>query len=173
MIVAVERGGENVSDALDDYKAAWLRILLSIVGNDENAHRGMELAELNGLFDPVVGLRISQAGSADGLWEISQRVDKIIRDYMPTDGNSHVMGLLNDLAHDVYEEIMSDKSQSPPKSNDLRAKIERAIELSKNEIGAGEGWGAWDRMESALAQRVINNIEAALVPRDAQQGAVE
>lgn len=46
------------------------------------------------------------------LWDISERVSNVIRSYMPTDGSSaadsRIMGLLNDLAHDVHEEIMSE-----------------------------------------------------------------
>jgi hypothetical protein len=52
-------------------------------------------------------------GSEATLWDISQRVDKIIREYMPktdgyiTDAESRIMGILNDLAHDVCEEIIT------------------------------------------------------------------
>lgn len=49
-------------------------------------------------------------------------------------------------------------------------RVRSAVEMSKNELGAGVGWGAYERFECGLADRVIRNIESAL-ESDATQSA--
>lgn len=42
-----------MSEAATHYRDAWLRVIYDATGDYVKAKRAMELAEINGLFDPV------------------------------------------------------------------------------------------------------------------------